>query len=397
MRPTKLIAIFVFAMSTMANAQDSEKITAKSNAVTVNYNNAGSTELIPALTWISIPNTSITTIEEKSHNLKVGVKSKSEITHYAIIVDGEELSGTRGLGMASAAGPEDFDLVIERELKLVNQTTHEIRVLVENEDGEATLEFRYLKVNAPVELAAGRKDYALIFATNEYDEWDNLTNPVFDATTIANELEESYGYAVDLVLNPTTSDILTKIREYGSKNYMPNDQLFIFFAGHGQFDEVFTEGYVVAKNSKMVDAAKETYISHSSLRTYVSNIPSNHIFLAMDVCFGGTFDQSIAQGGHRGADMYGELDASEFIERKLRFKTRKYLTSGGKQYVPDGRPGEHSPFARKFIDALRSYGGGDKVLTLGEITGYVEKINPEPMFGDFPGDEPGSDFVFVAK
>ncbi|MDH5602721.1 MAG: hypothetical protein OEY51_02215, partial [Cyclobacteriaceae bacterium] len=151
MRPLVLIMFFAFAMVTMARAQDSEKISAKSNPVAVNYNNAGSTELIPALTWISIPNTSITTIEEKTHNLKVGVKSKSEITHYTIMIDGEELSGQRGLGMASAAGPEDYDLVIERELKLENQTTHEIRVLVENEDGEATLEFRYLKVNAPVE------------------------------------------------------------------------------------------------------------------------------------------------------------------------------------------------------------------------------------------------------
>ena len=118
----------------------------------------------------------------------------------------------------------------------------------------------------------------------------------------------------------------------------------------------------------------------------------------MDVCYGGTFDQAIARAGSRGGDeIYNELTKTEYIKRKLRFKTRRYLTSGGKQYVPDGRPGHHSPFARKFLEGLRNYGGQDKILTLNELTGYVEKINPEPRYGEFGDNEPGSDFVFVAQ
>ncbi|MDH5399628.1 MAG: caspase family protein [Cyclobacteriaceae bacterium] len=369
-------------------------VSGKSNPVTVSYSSENSGEFAPVLTWIT-PAEQGATFDAKKVNLEVGVKSSTEVSEVTIYIDGEPLASERGLGVA-AAKADDYDQVIKRELDLQNGT-HEIRLLVENEAGEAALEFRTINVDAPVILAAGRRDYALIIGTDQYDEWDNLTNPVFDAQTIATELTESYGFEVDLNLNLTTSEMLTKIREYGSKNFMKDDQLFIFIAGHGQFDEVFTEGYVVGKNSKKIDPAKESYISHSTLRTYVSNIPSNHIFLAMDVCFGGTFDQAIAQAGHRGADMYGEIETSDYIERKLRFKTRKYLTSGGKQYVPDGRPGEHSPFARHFIDALRSYGGRDKILTLGEIVNFVERISPEPKFGDFPGDEPGSDFIFVAK
>jgi hypothetical protein len=118
----------------------------------------------------------------------------------------------------------------------------------------------------------------------------------------------------------------------------------------------------------------------------------------MDVCYGGTFDQSIARGTDRAVDdLYGEVKTSEFLGRKLQFKTRKYLTSGGKEYVSDGRPGEHSPFARKMLEALRTYGGRDKILTLSEIISVIEKINPEPRFGEFTGNEPGSDFLFLAK
>jgi len=87
----------------------------------------------------------------------------------------------------------------------------------------------------------------------------------------------------------------------------------------------------------------------------------------------------------------------EFIARKLKYKTRKYLTSGGKEYVPDGRPNQHSPFARQFLRALRNFGGDDKILTLGEVISYVERVEPQPMFGNFQGNEAGSDFLFIAK
>jgi hypothetical protein len=242
-----------------------------------------------------------------------------------------------------------------------------------------------------------RTDYALIIATNDYTEWEDLTNPVFDANTIAQELTDHYGFKVEKLINPTTGQIISKIREYGKRSYLPTDQLFIFLAGHGQFDEVFADGYIVGKNSKLNDEAKESYISHSNLRTIVGNIPCGHIFLTMDVCFGGTFDRAIAKRGVDDDNMYSELASSEFIDRKLRFKTRIYITSGGKNYVQDGRPGAHSPFARKFLEALRNYGGRDKVLTTQEIWNYLETLPMEPHRGEFEGNEPGSDFVFVAK
>ena len=61
--------------------------------------------------------------------------------------------------------------------------------------------------------------------------------------------------------------------------------------------------------------------------------------------------------------MDDELDQFEYINRKLKLKTRKFLTSGGKEYVSDGRPGQHSPFVRKLLEAIRSYGGDDSVLS----------------------------------
>ena len=240
--------------------------------------------------------------------------------------------------------------------------------------------------------------HALLFGTNVYDSFSELVNPVLDANTIAAELSESYGVNTEVVLNSTLMQTADKLREYASKSYSENENLLIFFAGHGVYDEVFKEGYVISSNSRADDISKTSYLSHSNLRTMVNNIGCKRIFLVMDVCFGGTFDPHMATAGHRGSmEMYADISKDEFIKRKSKYKTRLYLTSGGKEYVPDGRSGFHSPFARKFIEALRKYGGDDGVLTTSEIMLYVEKVDPQPRFGEFGDNEPGSDFILISK
>ncbi len=248
----------------------------------------------------------------------------------------------------------------------------------------------------PTGLARHGTDYALLIATDEYDEWKQLTNPVDDAKTIAAELHTSYGFETEVLANATQAEILTTLRKYAGRKFADGDQMFIFIAGHGQFDEVLGDGYVVCRDSRLKDEVKTSYISHSTLRTIINNLPCRHILLLVDACFGGTFDPLIA-ASDRGEDEYSQVTKPEFINRKMRFRTRRFLTSGGKEYVPDGRPGQHSPFTRRFLEALRSYGGKDGVLTLGEVLLYIETVRPEPRAGEFGTNEPGSDFLFITK
>jgi len=65
--------------------------------------------------------------------------------------------------------------------------------------------------------------------------------------------------------------------------------------------------------------------------------------------------------------------------------------------VADGRPNQHSPFAKLFMEALRSYGGPNRVLTIQEIWSYVEIAKNKPTTGEFGSNEPGSEFVFQAR
>ena len=384
MKALKPILIVLLASS----ATFAQVVSEKSNSITLDLSG-----ITPSISWMT-PQSYETTVIEKMYSVKVGIKSEGKLKSADVFLNDQLIGEARGFRPAANTG---FDKIIERDITL-KPGDNIIKVVATSMDDIISTDMRVLKMVGSSPIASNRTDYALLFGGDEYDEWNNLFNPVKDATTIAEELEKYYGFKVDLVLNATTSEIMAKLREYAMKSYQPSDQLFIFFAGHGQFDDIFTEGYLVGKDSKVNDPGKTSYISHSTLRTVVNNIPSEHIFLTLDACFGGTFDQAIAQAGSRGQDdMYSDITRSEFIERRLRWKTRKYVTSGGKQYVADGRPGGHSPFARKFLMALRDYGGQDKILTLQELQGYLLNLKMEPHAGEFGDNEPGSDFVFVAN
>jgi len=362
-----------------------QEIKGKSNSIHLEVNSGEAGK--PAISWIWPDQVSSTT-KTGTVTINAGIRSDKKIIKVEMYVNGRIPDSDRGVGISPAA---NFDYTIEKQLNLTSGT-NEIKIMAENEDG-VTAESRIIHVAAPV--VTQRTDYALVIATNEYDQWNDLINPVFDATTIGNELKENYGFKVDLVINPTKSDLLRKLREYNSMNFLPNDQLFIFIAGHGKFDDLIKDGYLVCKDSKRVDETAESYIPFSYLRTAIDNNPSRHVFLVLDACFGGTFDQAIAKRGEDD-NMYTEITQTEYINKKLKHKTRLYLTSGAKEYVPDGRAGKHSPFASKLVEALRGYGGKNKVLTSQQVFWYVERVRPEPRFGTFGDNEPGSEFVFVA-
>jgi hypothetical protein len=117
----------------------------------------------------------------------------------------------------------------------------------------------------------------------------------------------------------------------------------------------------------------------------------------MDVCFGGTLDPTFDKV--RALDPYAEASESDILVRKLSQRTRKFLTSGSKEYVSDGVAGKHSPFAAVFIQALKETGGKKgRILTLYDLYPYFGKLQTETRFGKF-SDKDGatSDFVFVSK
>ncbi len=398
MKPSIRFSLLFMLISVYAvNAQN---VSSRTNDFEVDFSDPNRlvSTTIPVINWIT-PVAETNYSQENKYKIKFEIESTTPLKNITITIKETTDGASRGVQNIEVKENEKLHSTIERSITLM-EGENVLEIVAENEDGTKTISHRMVRVGAASIADASklnRTDYALIIATDEYDYWPDLVNPVFDARTIADELRKTYGFKVEFIENATQSVILKALRDYGEKKYNPLDQLFIFFAGHGTFDQTFGEGFVVTRESLLKDEGKTTYLSHNRLRSIVNNIPAEHIFLAMDVCFGGTFDAALASSRGVDDEVYREQTQSEYITRKLTYKTRRFLTSGGKTYVSDGIPGKHSPFAKNFIEALRARGGRDNILTLPEIYSYVEKLKIQPRFGEFGDNAPGSDFVFIAR
>lgn len=389
--------MYLFLASISISAQN---ITTRTNDFEVDFSDSKKlvNTTIPVINWISpVPETNYT--QEMKFKIQIEIQSEKPLKNITIYIKENETTASRGMTTVKPEAGQELKMKVEKTLTLMDGENL-LEVVAENIDGQKTISHRKVHIGSTGladAIKLDRTDYALVFATDQYDHWSDLVNPVFDSKAIATELKNLYGYRVELVENATQETVLKKLREYAEKKYNPLDQVFIFFAGHGTYDQTFGEGFVVTKESQVNDVGKTTYLSHNRLRSIVNNIPCDHIFLAMDVCFGGTFDAVLASSRGGEEEVYREQSKAEFITRKLTYKTRRYLTSGGKTYVSDGIPGRHSPFAKNFIEALRSRGGRDGILTLPELYSFVERLKIQPRFGEFGDNAPGSDFVFVLK
>jgi hypothetical protein len=370
----------------------------KSNEFAVDSKNIQKESSIAFITWSS-PVQDVNFVFDNRFLLKFEVKSSTELKSITVSVKKSEKENPYASRVIELEEGENKFYKYEGNLNLT-EGENIIEVSVENIDSVKSFSQKKIKLGSDAlenVNSLGRTDYALLIATDKYDNWGNLVNPIYDSKTIAKYLEETFGYKVTILENPTQQDILRKLKEFAELKFNPLDQLFIFFAGHGSYDQTFGEGYVVLKESLIDDDARSSYLSYNRLRSIINNIPCEHIFLVMDVCYGGTFDELLASTRGENESVYKESNLGEFIVRKMANKTRRYLTSGGKTYVSDGIPGMHSPFARAFIEALKSRGGNDGILTVAELYSFVEKLKIQPRAGEFGNNENGSDFLFIVK
>ncbi len=232
--------------------------------------------------------------------------------------------------------------------------------------------------------------YALLIGVGSYDQWPSLVNPIPDLRALAAELAGRYGFLPEILENPGRSEILGQLRRYAALAYGPEDQLVIAFAGHGTYDEVGAIGYLAARDSasRQRDPNFESLIPYPWLLALIDGIPCRHILLVVDACYSGSLSESDpAAGGPPPAE----------LRDRGRLKTRRFLTSGGKEYVTDGDPDRHTPFMGKLLAGLRSQKAGDR-LTLEQLFArFMSQIEPRPRWGRFGSDRSGGEFFLLAR
>jgi TPR repeat protein len=190
--------------------------------------------------------------------------------------------------------------------------------------------------------------YALIVGNNNYQHFSTLASAVNDARATDRVLREKYNFKTRLLLNADRYTILSELNAL-REQLDSNDNLLIYYAGHGVLDETNERGYWLPVDADPNNNAN--WISNTAITDILNAIEAKHILVIADSCFSGTLTQTPL------ARTQADIPASvrtEWIKVMTETRARITLTSGGVEPVLDGGGGSHSIFAKAFLDTLRS-------------------------------------------
>lgn len=239
--------------------------------------------------------------------------------------------------------------------------------------------------------ASTRHDYAYFFAVTDFEPgWAPLPETIEEVREIAGELATRYGFDTTVMHNANGTKMIAQLEALTRKKFGTNDQVLIFFSMHGYLDEKAKKGYLIPADGPGVDKTNATasWLEHSKLRELIGRIPNAHILTALDACFSGAF--SGMKSRPTDSDPCGDFCHCR-IQQALSSDTRYYLTAGAAEVVP-----ADSKFADRWLEALRSNGGEDGLLTFAELYTYLETVSPMPRWGTMEGHAQGN-FLFVSK
>lgn len=212
-------------------------------------------------------------------------------------------------------------------------------------------------------------NYLLVIAIDAYIHCPPLYNCVKDAHDLIVLLTDRYRFERQNIKElynqqATKSNIYRTFREMAQR-ITPNDNLLIYFSGHGEYDKIFKQGYWIPVEA--LQDNHDQYIPNSEIKTFLSAINSHHTFLMSDSCFSGAL---FAKGVAKNIEKRYEHDPS-----------RWGLTAGRNEIVSDGQPGDNSPFAESLLYRLRQNSGSIGVQELcAHVTEYVQaKTNQTPI------------------
>lgn len=232
--------------------------------------------------------------------------------------------------------------------------------------------------------------HALVIGNNRYRHFPKLETAVQDAKTVAEILKNDYGYQVTQLKNANRYKVFKELSRL-RRQLKKNDNLLIYYAGHGYLDENTKRGYWLP-----VDAEADNYanwLSTTDVTDMLNGMAAKHVLVVADSCYSGSLTRSI-----KISPQQLEPDQLAWIQRINAKKSRTVMTSGGLEPVLDSGNGKHSIFAEAFIYALNE---NKNVLEASRMFTKVRRavvLNSDqtPEYSDIrkAGHE-GGDFIFA--
>ena len=194
--------------------------------------------------------------------------------------------------------------------------------------------------------------HALIIGINDYERWPRLQTAVKDATVLRDLLVSRYGFDNKNVILRTDRKAsrrqINRDLRYLAQSMQPDDNLLIYYAGHGQLDDLTGDGYWVPAEGAMKDPS--TWVANSYIKAILSSekVEAKNVVVIADSCYSG----SMLRGGPSLMSMDDQRYREKLAE-KASLRSRQVISSGGVEPVADGGAEGHSLFAFYLINALR--------------------------------------------
>src|SRR6266850_487175 len=165
----------------LAIASFGQSFSEKTNAIKLSYKGEVVATTLPSISWVS-PKI------ERSNSVESSIEIEAEVTSNIDLkeIKLELISGGETRTKSVPVNKNEYRKTIKQRVNL-QDGENSIRIVAINEKGGMVSSVRSVLTGKDAIADAvdiNRKDYALIFATDNYDQWDDLINPVNDAKTI---------------------------------------------------------------------------------------------------------------------------------------------------------------------------------------------------------------------
>jgi len=192
--------------------------------------------------------------------------------------------------------------------------------------------------------------HALIIGNNDYRSLPDLASPVNDATELASLLERRYGFKTTVLVNADRYQILSALNAL-RESLTASDNLLIYYAGHGELDEVNQRGHWLPVDAERDSTAN--WIPTTAVTDIINIMRAKQVMLVVDSCYSGALTRSSV--GRLGTGMTEE-ERLHWLRTMATRRSRTALTSGGLAPVMDAGGGRHSVFAKALIEVLEANG-----------------------------------------
>ena len=199
--------------------------------------------------------------------------------------------------------------------------------------------------------------HALIIGNAQHEHMPQLDTSLSDLKTLADLLQEKYGFTTQLLFNASRGDILKALAEY-RKNLKPEDNLLVYYNGH--MASAFDNGYWLP-----VDAEPDNdvnWVPRQQIYDFMDTVSAKHILVLENCGYSGQSsrdsvgtisesDGSLENDITRGVN---SIQAKKYYRRVSSSNVRTSISSGKcNRNIENIEKLDHSLFTSVILDNLK--------------------------------------------